>query len=113
MAAHHILPPESIELAVLPALEPARARVCDCASRLPTPKSIDLIIKTTPDEGRATVIATERSDDFDWKLGPALVRCFDVVNASYNRWHLGTDTNPVDGHSTIAYPLHVNLARAK
>lgn len=90
------------------ALEPARQRVCGCAARMPPPAYVDLVVTSSPDEGRARVEASEPDEELDPALAPAFVACVGSLTTTFARIH--ADTCGADD-ATFVYPLHVELAR--
>lgn len=100
--------PGAMTRAIDPALEPARERVCACASRMRVPAYVDLVVTSTPDEGRAKVEASEPDDDLDPDLAPAFVACVGSLSTTFARSH--PDTCGAD-RATFVYPLRVDLVR--
>jgi hypothetical protein len=90
------------------ALEPARQRVCGCAARMPPPAYVDLVVTSSPDEGRARVEASEPDEELDPALAPAFVACVGSLTTTFARVH--ADTCGTDD-ATFVYPLHVELGR--
>jgi hypothetical protein len=93
--------------AIDPALEPARERVCSCMARLPPPAFVDLVLTSTPDEGHATVEASEPDEELDSALATAFVACVGRISATFAQSHAaacGTEK------ATLVYPFRVELA---
>jgi hypothetical protein len=97
----------AVARAISPALEPARERVCACAARLQAPPHVDLVVKSTPDQGRATVEAGDPEDDMDPQLGPPFVACVGTVVVSYLPSHVAAC--PDSEKAAVAYPFRVDL----
>jgi hypothetical protein len=93
--------------AVAPALEPARERVCACAARMTPPPHVDLAVRSSPDEGRATVELADPEDDLDPTLGPDFVACVGTVVTTFAPFHL--DACPTGGNAVLLYPVRVDL----
>jgi len=100
--------PGAMTRAIDPALEPARQRVCACAARMPVPAFVDLVVTSTPDQGRARVEASEPDDELDPAVAPAFVACVGSLVTTFARLH--ADTCGAD-EATFVYPLHVELVR--
>ena len=100
--------PGAMMRAIDPALEPARQRVCSCASRMPVPAFVDLVVTSSPDQGLAKVVASEPDDELDPAVAPAFVACVGSVVATFARMHADTCGT---GEPTFVYPLHVELVR--
>jgi len=90
------------------ALEPARERVCSCAGRMTVPAYVDLVVTSKPDDGQASVVASEPDDELDPALAAAFVACIGTLQMSIARSH--ADTCGSD-KATFVYPLHVDLER--
>lgn len=103
------LDPVLMARAIDPALGPARERVCACASRMPAPEYVDLVVTSTPDDGRASVEASEPDEELDPALAPAFVACVGKLATTFPRAH----AQACDGadKATFVYPLHVELNR--
>jgi len=99
--------PGAMTRAIDAALEPARQRVCGCAAQLPPPAYVDLVVTSSPDEGRAKVEASEPDDELDPAIAPAFVACVGSLVTTFARLH--ADTCGTDD-ATFVYPLHVELA---
>ena len=100
--------PGAMMHAIDSALEPARQRVCTCASKMPPPAYVDLVITSHPDQGRARVEASEPDDELDPAIAPAFVACVGSLVTTFARLH--ADTCGSDD-ATFVYPLHVELER--
>jgi hypothetical protein len=100
--------PGAMTQAIDSALEPARQRVCGCAARMPPPAYVDLVVTTSPDEGRARVEASEPDDELDPAIAPAFVACVGSLVTTFARIH--ADSCGADD-ATFVYPLHVELVR--
>jgi len=96
-----------IARAIAPALEPARERVCECASRVSPPPHVDLAVRTAPDEGRATVEITDPEEDLDPSLGPEFAACFGTVVTTFAPFHV--DACLGGGNAILIYPVRVDL----
>lgn len=92
--------------ALLPALDPARDRVCACASRVRAPPFVDLVFTAHPEEGRVTVQAGG-DDDLDPELGPAFVACVGTVAATFAP--IRSDACDDAGKSSFVYPVRLEL----
>lgn len=92
--------------AIEPILEPARARVCSCAARMPVPAFVDLVVTSFPDEGRASVEEGELDDELDHDLATAFMACVGKVTAVIPRSHLDS-CGPEK--AVLSYPLRVDL----
>jgi hypothetical protein len=88
--------------ALAPGLDPARERVCGCASRVPPPPFVDLVFTAKPEEGRVTVEA--KDDD---ELNPAFVQCIGTVTANFAR-RPGAECE--GGPATYVYPVRLELS---
>ena len=100
------LEPGPVTRAIEPILEPARARVCACAARLPVPAFVDLVVTTTPDDGRTSAEADEPDDELDREVATAFVACVGKVQTAITRAHAeacGTEK------AIFKYPLRVDL----
>jgi len=97
----------AIARAISPALERARERVCACAGRLQAPASLDLVVKSAPDEGRATVDASDLEDDMDPLLGPPFAACVGTVVVSYAPLHV--DACPDHEKPVVVYPFQIDF----
>lgn len=93
--------------AISPALEPARERVCGCAARLPAPPHVDLVVRSTPEQGRATVEVSDPEEDMDPQLGPPFAACVGTVTVSYLPSRL--DACPDPEKASVLYPFRVDL----
>jgi hypothetical protein len=93
--------------ALAPGLDPARDRVCGCASRMPPPPFVDLVFTAKPVEGRVTVEAKD-DDELDPALGPAFVQCVGTVTAKFAPAHGGGCEG--GGAATYVYPVRLELA---
>jgi hypothetical protein len=93
--------------ALAPGLDPARDRVCGCASRMPPPPFVDLVFTARPDEGRVTVEAKD-DDELDPAVGPAFVQCVGKVTAKFASAHAGGCEG--GGAATYVYPVRLELA---
>jgi hypothetical protein len=98
--------PGAMTRAIDPALEPARQRVCACAAKMPVPAFVDLVVTSSPDQGRARVEASEPDDELDPAVAPAFVACVGSLVATFARLHADTCGA---GEATFVYPLHVEL----
>jgi len=102
------LAPGAMTRAIEPILEPARARVCACAARMPVPAFVDLVVTSIPDEGSTSVEASEPDDELDREPATAFVACVGTVKTAITRAH----TDICGAEKTIfKYPLRVDLAR--
>jgi hypothetical protein len=98
--------PPAMARAIDPALEPARQRVCSCMARMPPPAFVDLVVTSTPDEGRATIEASEPDDELDPAQAAAFVACVGRISATFAQSHgaaCGTEK------ATLVYPFRVEL----
>lgn len=93
---------------ISPALEPARERVCGCAARLQAPAHVDLVVKSTPDQGRATVEVSDPEEDMDPQLGPPFAACVGTVVVSYPPSRVDACSDPEK--ASVLYPFRVDLA---
>lgn len=100
------LEPGAMARAIEPILEPARQRVCACASRMPVPAFVDLVVTSLPDEGRASVEVGELDDELDHELATAFMACVGKLTTAVPRAHLPT-CGPAK--ATLKYPLRVDL----
>jgi hypothetical protein len=96
-----------IARAITPALDPARERVCACASRATPPPHVDLSVRAIPDEGRATVEIADPEEDLDPTLGPEFAACFGTVVATFSPFHLAACA--AGGNAIVIYPVRVDL----
>ena len=92
--------------ALLPGLDAARDRVCDCATRVRAPPFVDLTITAHPEEGRVTVQAG--GDDDDPELGAAFVACVGTVAATFPP--VRSDVCTEGGKTSFVYPVTLELA---
>jgi hypothetical protein len=102
------LEPGAMMRAIEVALEPGRARVCACARQMTAPPSVDLVVTSAPDEGRASVEPGEPDDEQDAELAAPFAACIGTVKVSFPRFH--ADTCGPD-RVTFKYPLHVELTK--
>jgi hypothetical protein len=93
--------------ALAPGLDPARERVCGCASRVAPPPFVDLVFTAKPSEGRVTVEAKD-DDDADPTLGPAFAACVGTVTASFSPLPAGGCSGA--GAATYVYPVRLELS---
>jgi hypothetical protein len=98
--------PGAMTRAIDPALEPARERVCACASRLTVPAFVDLVVTSWPDEGRASVAPGELDDELDADLATPFMACVGTVKTAFARSH--ADACGAE-KATLVYPLRVDL----
>jgi hypothetical protein len=96
-----------IARAVAPALEPARARICACASRVTPPPHVDLSIRAAPDEGSSSVEIADPEEDLDPTVGPEFAACVGTVVVTFAPFHL--DACPAGGNAILVYPVRVDL----
>jgi hypothetical protein len=100
--------PGPVARAIDPALEPARERVCACASRMPAPAFVDIEVTVVPDDGQASIKAAEPDDELDADQANAFAACIGTVKATIARSH--TDACGPE-KAILVYPLRVDLAR--
>jgi hypothetical protein len=100
--------PGAMTRAIDPALEPARERVCACAARMTVPAFVDLVVTSSPDEGRARVEPGELDDELDAELAAPFLACVGTVKTTFPRSH--ADACGAD-KATFVYPLRVDLLR--
>jgi hypothetical protein len=93
--------------ALAPGLDPARERVCGCASRLAPPPFVDLVFTAKPREGSVTVEA-KADDDADPTLGPAFAACVGTVTAKFAPTPQGGGCGG-GGAATYVYPVRLDL----
>ena len=97
-----------IARALAPGLEPARARVCSCASRMKAPPFVDLVFTAKPDEGKVTVQASDGDEaDLDPELGPPFVACIGTVTASFVP--VPSNACPGSTKASFVYPTRIEL----
>lgn len=99
----------ALSRAIAPALEPARERVCACASRMPVPAFVDLVVTAMPEEGRASVQASDPEDEADAERGPPFVACVGTVVATFSP-SKASEVCP-GAKAVFSYPLRVELLR--
>jgi hypothetical protein len=100
--------PGPMTRAIDPALEPARQRVCACAARMRVPAYVDLVVTSTPDDGRAKVEAGEPDEELEADVAAAFVECVGTLSTTFPRSH--PDTCGAE-RATFVYPLRVDLVR--
>jgi hypothetical protein len=100
--------PGAMTRSIDPALETARQRVCACAARMRVPEYVDLVVTSTPDEGRAKVEASEPDEELDPEIAAAFVACVGTVSATVPKSHPDTCGS---SKATFVYPLRVDLLR--
>jgi len=96
-----------IARSIAPALEPARERVCACASRVTPPPHVDLSVRASPDDGRVTVEIDDPEEDLDPTLGPDFAACFGTLVSTYAPFHLAVCAG--GGNAVVVYPVRVDL----
>lgn len=102
------LQPGPMTQAIDPALEPARERVCSCADRLPVPASADLVVRSSPDDGVATVETVDVDEDLDPEVGRPFYECIGKLQIKFAPLHPGA----CDGGKTVyVYTWNVDLAQ--
>ncbi|MDP9035143.1 MAG: hypothetical protein M3O50_10070, partial [Myxococcota bacterium] len=98
---------------LLPALEPARARVCGCVDRVAAPPFVDLVFTARPESGQVTVAANE-VDDLDPELGPPFIACVGELVVRSGAWASdacsGAAGGGKDDRVMVVYPARVDLA---
>ncbi len=72
--------------AIDPGLESAHERVCTCASRMAAPQFVDLVVTAVPDEGRASVEASEPDGELDPGVASAFASCVGKIATSFPRF---------------------------
>jgi hypothetical protein len=92
--------------ALVPALDPARERVCGCAARLRPPPFVDLVFTANLPEGRVRAEAKGDADEFDSELGAPFVACVGTVVASFPPMHA---TGCGGAAATVVYPVRLEL----
>lgn len=93
--------------AIVPALEPARERVCACAGRIASPAFVDLVITAILDDGRVTAEASKPDDALDPDVDPAFAACVGTVVASFAPSRPGGCASL--GKMTVVYPVRIDL----
>jgi hypothetical protein len=101
------LGPGPLSRAIEPMLEPGRQRVCACAMRMAAPAFVDLVVTSSPDEGRASLEVGELDDELDADVATAFKACVGQLTAAVPRTHVDACAAAT---STLTYPLRVDLA---
>jgi hypothetical protein len=91
--------------ALAPGLDPARDRVCACATKLRAPPFIDLVFTAKPEEGHLTVRANA-DEDADSEMDTAFAGCVGTITASYTPIRSGACPG---GPATAIYPVRLEL----
>jgi hypothetical protein len=101
------LGPGPLARAIEPVLEPGRQRVCACAMRMPVPAFVDLVVTSSPDEGRASLEVGELDDELDHDVATAFKACVGQLTTAVPRTHIDACQAP---KAILTYPLRVDLA---
>lgn len=101
------LVPGPLARAIEPMLEPGRQRVCACATRMPAPAFVDLVVTSSPDEGRASLEVGELDDELDHDVATAFKACVGQLTGAVPRAHVDACAAP---KAILTYPLRVDLA---
>jgi hypothetical protein len=96
----------AVARSLLPALEPARERVCACVTRLRPPPFIDLVFTAKPQEGEVTVRGSG-DDDVDPELGPDFIACIGTVVAKFAA--APSDVCAGAAKASYLYPVRLEL----
>jgi hypothetical protein len=88
-----------------PGLDAARERVCACASKLPAPTFVDLVVTAVPQEGRASIEPGEPDASLDAQIALAFVTCVGSLAVTFQGFQ---DPACSDG-SRVKYVYAMNV----
>ena len=90
-----------------PALDAARARVCECAARGPAPAFVDLVVTAVPRDGRASVEPGEPDASLDAQVAQRFAACVGSLGVTFPAFE---DATCGDGApAKYVYAMNVEL----